>query len=390
LVQEKTYKWIQARLREIDSGTLSEKDLARLKEIALEDPFVADALEGFHAHPYTDHADHLTAIEDKINVQKRARRRWLVPNLAVTAIAACLLLLIGAYAVIMRMDNEPSETLFVFVEPDSLLNVDSLAGAVAMEASPVTEGVSIEKANEPRGAVLESEESQSLAMRGERKAEKPAAKSTTINRQPSNLNDKIVAPAVALQEQKSIRIKGQVVDAATKEPLAFSPYLLGYSNQLAFTDGNGNFEIESPEKEFIINLKHKGYGEKTMVMSAATKVIALNQIPGNEIAGQLIDAGQKSVDSEINRNTVAYFAFRNFIDASSTLPLGTGVSDKGKKVVVEFVVLSSGRPSQIKITESTGDEKYDAEAIRLVSYGPDWVCVGGEESCKRSYIFYFQ
>lgn len=389
MVQEKTYKWVQARLREIDSGTLSEKDLERLKVIALEDPFVADALEGFHAHPDTDHTDHLTAIEEKINVQKRARRRWLVPNLAVTAIAACLLLLIGAYAVIMRMDNEPSETLFVFVEPDSLLTMDSVTGAIAMEASPAVDGVPVEKANEPPGAILESEGSQSIAMRGER-AKKSATESTIARRQSSNLNDKIVAPAVAPQEQKSIQVKGQVVDAATKEPLAFSPYLLGYSNKLNFTDANGNFDIESPEKEFVINLKHKGYGEKTMVMSADTKIIALNQIPENAVKRDAIAADDESVDMGMDSNTEAYFAFRNFIDASSTLPLGTGVSNNGKQVVVDFIVLSNGRPSQVRVRESAGDEKYDAEAIRLISSGPDWVCVGGRESCKRSYIFYFQ
>lgn len=376
-------------MREIDSGTLSEKDLARLKEIALEDPFVADALEGFHAHSDTDHRDRLTAIEEKINVQKRARRRWLVPNLAVTAIAACLLLLIGAYAVIMRMDNEPSETLFVFVEPDSLLTMDTVAGAIAMEASPAVDGVPVEKANETPGAILESEGSQSISMRGER-AKKSAEESTIARRQPSNLNDKIVAQAVAPVEPKSIRIKGQVVDAATKEPLAFSPYLLGYSNKLAFTDGNGNFDIESPEKEFVINLKHKGYGEKTMVMSAATKVIELNQIPENAVKMDASSADQETSETGMNRNTAAYFAFRNFIDVSSALPLGTGVSNNGKQVIVDFIVLSNGRPSQVRVRESSGDAKYDAEAIRLISSGPDWVCVGGQGSCKRSYIFYFQ
>jgi len=72
LDQELTYKWIQERLRELHSGTLSEQDRLRLVEIAKDDPFVSDALEGFHAHPDEAHAEHLDAIAAKIKQTKRA------------------------------------------------------------------------------------------------------------------------------------------------------------------------------------------------------------------------------------------------------------------------------------------------------------------------------
>ena len=112
--QELTYKWIQERLRELNSGTLSEQDRLRLVEIAKHDPFVSDALEGFHAHPDEEHAQHLQAITAKIKQPKRERRRWLIPNLTVTAIAASILLIVATYAVITRIEHKTDETLFVF------------------------------------------------------------------------------------------------------------------------------------------------------------------------------------------------------------------------------------------------------------------------------------
>ena len=133
--QELTYKWIQERLRELHSGTLSEQDRLRLVEIAKDDPFVSDALEGFHAHPDEAHAEHLDAIAAKIKQTKRARRRWLIPNLTVTAIAASILLIVATYTVITRMEKSSDETLFVFVAPDSLAQHDSLAGGMAMEST---------------------------------------------------------------------------------------------------------------------------------------------------------------------------------------------------------------------------------------------------------------
>lgn len=124
--QEQTYKWIQERLRQLHSGTLSEEDRRRLMEIAEHDPFVADALEGYTTHPDGEHAEYLEYLSEKITHHKRERRRWLIPNLTITAIAASLLIIIATYAVITRMEKKTDETLFVFVAPDSLPQHDSM------------------------------------------------------------------------------------------------------------------------------------------------------------------------------------------------------------------------------------------------------------------------
>ena len=134
--QEQTYKWVQERLRQLHAGTLSGSDLERLREIALEDPFVADALEGYAAHPDDSHAESLQYLESKIVSVRRERRRWLIPNLTITAIAASLLIIIATYAVMTRMDHQSEEKTFVFVSPDSLPSHVSSSEGVAMAQPP--------------------------------------------------------------------------------------------------------------------------------------------------------------------------------------------------------------------------------------------------------------
>lgn len=386
---------MQARLREIDSGTLSEKDFARLKEIAREDPFVADALEGFNAHPHAGHTDHLIAIEEKIKVYKRERRRWLVPNLAVTAIAACLMLLIGAYAVIMRMDNEPSETTFVFVDPDSLASIDAANGSVAMESSQINEEEENSQLSSEAIAPLKEEATSGMNSKKETSNAATPGEMQSRQRMTSKGNPAAGAPspsekADAIVAEKPLHmhhITGSIVDAQTNLPIAFSPYLLGHTNKLSFTDVNGNFEFDALEETIVINLKHAGYEERTLSFSTDKNVtLVLHPKPENESTAV---AAETSVNQE--KYVQAYFAFRDYISGASLLPLGTGITPNGKTVIVEFTVGQNGRPTNFKIDDaSTGEKKHIKEALRLIDSGPEWTCPGGEALCRRSYTFYFQ
>ena len=109
--QEKTYKWIQDRLRELNAGTIAEADFRQLETLAKDDPFVADALEGYQSHPDLDHTEFLDSLTQKIKPFKRERRRWLIPNLTVTAVAASLILIVGFYAVMTRMSTNENKDM---------------------------------------------------------------------------------------------------------------------------------------------------------------------------------------------------------------------------------------------------------------------------------------
>lgn len=413
--QEQTYKWIQARLRELDSGSISEEDRLRLVDIALKDPFVADALEGFHAHPEADHDHHLNSIEQKITLTKRNRRSWLIPNLAVTAIAASFIIILATYAVLMRMDKDSNETEFVFVSPDSILISDPASGAVAME-------------DESRGAIEQEDANALTSNRADQPtSQQPPSATPTAEETFSNPTNSGVAKtnttsptggnakmndattfsdpkasskstkenANANQAQYTLtekRLTGRVTDAATGLPLPYAPFLASNSNKLTFTDDQGNFEVMVSEPEVVLQIKSTGFEDTTFVLASNTDraTIALRT--------STADKTQKSTRSSQSNNTAesqrtaitSYFAFSQYIASSSLIPLGTGITSTGKKVTVAFEVTSTGRPQKIKVVTSSGDKSYDAEAIRLINKGPDWVCSKGETSCVRSYTFYFQ
>ncbi len=432
--QEQTYKWIQERLRQLNSGTLSEADRLRLVEIAREDPFVADALEGFNAHPDIEHAEHLEALKKKITPVRRVRRRWLIPNLTVTAVAASVLLIVATYMVITRIEKPADESVLVMIAPDTLTH-DSLNGAIAMEPETKMSTDAGEKVYETEGTV-EKEVADKPAHAAAKETSPPAsAGATTAAKKPAVIaadpgvesSPVIAAPAAppvaddqpvadediaseskvelsrakrdegyyANQMDASLmmsRVTGHVVDAQNGEPIAKAKLLVSYSNQVFYPDILGSFELYLPETEAVIQVASEGYTESNKVIHQGEENILVSLEPGT-IAPPLNVAGSIAkgpVSPSRNPEIESFLNIHQYITSSSTFALTTEPSAARRKVMVEFKVGRDGNPKNITVVESSRDKNYDGEAVRLIENSPDWFCPGGEYPCVRRYTFYFR
>lgn len=116
MAEQLDHIWVQDRLRELSKGQLSESNRNRLQELATNDPFIADALEGYESTSDADHSLILDRLHDRIHKTKRARRRWLIPNMTITVIAALVLVLIGAWVVI-KWTHQTDEIQTVTLPP---------------------------------------------------------------------------------------------------------------------------------------------------------------------------------------------------------------------------------------------------------------------------------
>ena len=432
--QEQTYKWIQERLRQLNSGTLSEADRLRLVEIAREDPFVADALEGFDAHPDTAHAQHLDALAKKIKPTPRLRRRWLIPNLTVTAVAASVLLIVATYMVITRIEKPSDESVMVMIAPDTLTH-DSVNGVVAMEPDTKMSTAADEKINAPERTVEKERADKPMHTSSKETSPPASAGATTTAKKPAVIaadaevesSPVIASPAAppvaddqpvadediaaeskvelsrakrdegyyANQMDASLmmsRVTGHVVDAQNGEPIAKAKLLVSYSNQVFYPDILGNFELYLPENEAVIQVASEGYTENNKVIHQGDENILVSLEPGT-IAPPLNVAGAAAkgpVTPSRNPAIESFLNIHQYITTSSTFALTTEPSAARRKVTVEFKVGRDGNPKNITVVESSRDKNYDGEGVRLIESGPDWICPGGEYPCVRRYTFYFR
>ena len=433
--QERTYKWVQDRLRELHSGTLSEQDLTRLKEMALTDPFVADAMEGFYAHPDSEHANRLYVIEQKIKQTKRERRRWLVPNLTVTAIAASVMVIVATYAVISRMQKDNEETLLVFVAPDSLSNTDTIVPDIAMEEDARYASETKEDEAEAEPAIASSPDSktqETFANKKESKAstevsgqtgekrmvtDAQAKSSTNTQSTPAAAtpaDDDIPPPTkdLAISSQNEMarsksdegfyanqmnpnlmqtRVTGRVLDATTSNPLP-AKIQVNFSNQAFYTDGQGFFELSIPDPVAVLQVSYAGLVDSTFVVRQGEENIQVGLRAGALIPNQNM-AGAKNkgpVYATSDPTIQSHLQFSSYIQSNALLQLTPEPSAARRKVTVEFNVKKDGRPSDINVIETSRDKTYDSEAIRLIKEGPGWVCIDNVYPCPRKYTFYFR
>jgi TonB family protein len=435
LDQETTYKWIQERLRELNSGTLSESDRLRLVSIAKDDPFVADALEGFHANPEVDHNDSLDKLTRQIKFTRRERRRWFMPNLTVTAIAASFLVILATYGVIVQVQKKNEEAVFVFVAPDTLSTSDTILNDIVMESEPVEETKRILK-DTPSESTSRKETSQSspvtssVAKTTEAVPTPPAVESdenvvtggaTYGNAQPgaavpspSSMDDsKSLAADRAMKSQSEMagkkrdegyyanqmdpdvmrsRVTGRVIEAVSGDPLMYAKLSVSYTNQLFYTDAQGYFELYLPEEEAVVNVTYTKLVDSTFIIKQGDENIEVALNEGTTIGTmQNQEAVSKGpVTSLTNPAIESYFYIHRYITSNATLELTPDPSSARRKVIVEFKVKKDGRPSDMTVIESSRDKTYDGEALRLIKESPDWVCPGEQYPCMRRYTFYFR
>lgn len=433
--QELTYKWIQERLRELHSGTLSEQDRLRLVEIAQHDPFVSDALEGFHAHPDIEHTEHLEELKQKIRHTKRERRRWLIPNLTVTAVAASVLLIVATYIVITRIEKPVEENVFVMVAPDTL-TIDDTASTAAKELYMRMPGEGDQEAYTAAGS-SEKEVTGQADVKGATKKQDPFKPAATTDKTPDvtsaapsataetfepltpppTFNPEDDEPPVEegmpMQSKVELsrakrdegyyanqmnpalmqsRVIGHVADAHSGVPIMSAKLAVDYSNQLFYTDIEGGFELYIPQPEAVLQVTYPGYADTVLIIKPTEENILVDMKPGSILSSNVIAGTQRKgpVPSGTLNPVSSFHHFYNYISAASSLQLTSEASSARRKVTLEFTVKSDGRPRDINVLETSRDKTYDNEAKRLLESGPDWVCQGGGYPCLRSYTFYFR
>lgn len=464
MAQELTYKWVQDRLRDLHAGKLSAKDKARLESIALQDPFVADALEGYKAHPDAMHDAYLAALAEKIRHAPRERRRWLIPNLTVTAIAASVMLIIATYAVITRMAPTSEESLTVILNTDSLDLQDSLpAGTVVWSESdkamaedlldepvtettnpgmasnssfpssrsktippPIVEGDDLvlaeiksqpssleekEGRNEIAGNIANPSDTRATEIMS---AAEIKSKTSPLERgredeldadtekpKPSEVdNNKEDIALYANQMNPDLmarRVTGRVINPSGT-PLHGVDIRVANTNLGATSGDEGRFELFLPLPQNDIQVYLPGYAQATVQLEQGQmdKDIVLEPALEDAIVSyQKLDTKDPQRDDAIKpatagapRSQVSSDIWTGYIKTSSRIPLRENYYMPGKEVTVQFRIRSNGKPDDLRLLRSSGEKRYDDEALRLIREWDKWQCE--VKDCLKEYTLYFE
>ena len=403
-------------------GKLDAKAMHFVERQALEDPFVAEALEGLKQSPKRKQTLSILQkqLYDRVSEKPIKRKLWGITtqrlSIAATATVAFIAVSILFF---MRETNRRNAEIAAHKQGGVMVQLDSTTAIAAAKpnedtvAQSTTRAALVDKAITAKtGDLAKNTKTKPIVQPAEQqiaeakavsdynraraaKAESLGAYAYKAKAEQSALNEPVVAatPAPAFGSSK-IAFSGNVVDQSNGQPVQGAVVKLAGSKNVTATDAKGYFYLpadsNAKDKDLLINaigfkeLPVAGLQDPNAIKSALSGNKSLNEIAlitgsnghkKENIAAPKItlraeqNLDGKSADSITKPVPVSTINYSQYLENNNKL-----YNPKGPEqfVILSFKVKSNGRPTNISVIKSL-NKKADAEAKRLIQEGPDWV-----------------
>ncbi len=410
------------------AGTMSGKEMHALERAALEDPFLADALEGY-AFTNTQEED-LALLRAQLSgkterkkiffLSPRANNGWL-------RIAAMLVIIAGVGTVFYRINykeaaeglavNKPIPVIPPAQIPDSqtVVKIDPPAvnptinnGLTTTASVPVIakriQPNNIKTAPQPvaddnigYAETVQSKYYRRSDSSNVNTVPPPVLAEVTRKEQIADVFKKVPEPVALQSVKKSIKtdkdgiadykMEGRVTDDKGAPIQGAAVQVNG--STLAITDRTGNFSVQTNEPVVTASVASEGYAARDMVLNNKT---SNNVSLGKQTEGMVSatnQIGAKDENADLLRRAIQNKPFPNALEKAKMDPVdsvafinyadknlkeekrGSGIPYSGK-VILSFTVNKKGVPENIKTEQSLCDA-CDKQAVSLLKAGPKWI-----------------
>jgi TonB family protein len=416
-------------LRKWLTGEARAGEERQLDQSAKDDPFLAEALEGYRNAPEADYARNLTRIKAELrNRYGRNHRRGGVVYLPRIAAAIAVLILAGGGWWLLNRDQnfEKSGTL-------TQETGDNRERAPAVNIKPAEEEISADTGAPPTASGRpenqaaskpKDQDSEPIALMQEKApaaqpekeagdqiafeditTRQPAARSRAAPEEfrvpnkevqavpPAPSRDAILEPSPKALDNASTgyswTITGRVIDSEGNPLIGVNVLLPGTSTgAVTGLDGRFSIRIDQPDRQLVFS--YTGFDSKTLPADTAGEMqVALSEssLSLDEVAVTGFSEKKKAkagAGASSVRPKGGFVKFEEYVSKNISYPAAALENGVKGVVIVEFSVDKNGKLSDFKVVQSLG-YGCDEEAVRLLKEGPKWEIVGNLESAKASY-----
>lgn len=398
-------------------GLRKGKEAHRLEKESMQDPFLADAMDGYNQVE----GNHEQRIE-KLRMQVSAHSAKKKSTYAITwSIAACLIIGFGISSYFLFLKKSMTDEVFIAEESVSIKLAEPPAPPtpaipatptvpatpqkeialattkVKTDSTPISEITArqadkkdmiaeIQTTSQPQGAPVAA-----VPMMEEVSEETAALQEVvaTIDTFESESDKKMKLAKVATILPQNNMIKGRVTDGKG-EPLIGASVTYKGTNIGTITNMNGEFSLVKKDDKKRLTAEYIGYDPvEIQVDTSRTMLIAMNENKQalNEVVvvGYGAKKNKKSTtlgsDAKVKEQTekeitlqpvIGKRSYQKYLKEHLVRPTDEKCAQVKGKVVLTFLINKEGRPFYIKVKESLC-ESADKEAIRLIQEGPDWI-----------------
>ncbi|HEX6845734.1 MAG TPA: TonB family protein [Chitinophagaceae bacterium] len=412
-------------------GRLSSAEMHAIEKAAMDDPFLADALEGYKDVNLA--AAGLETLKEKIDKRsgasvpvvslKRKRFTWIKA-------AAAIIIIVGAGLLIQQLfSTRNNESLATFdtkekqsenikqvppIVQDSInknQNIQAMADTPAKSEQKASLSATINSAvakpddtnkkNDESDIVLQKNEPVNVTAgletfaNAERKNEAAKEKSDA-GRSPDDsteLNDKktdglrsVAKPQAKQANYEADRFGNltlnntynyRVVDAQNN-PVPFANVMNTRDNVGTYTDIRGHFNLVSSDSVLNVQIKSLGYN------AANYKLVPGNTQPGDLVLKEdertetlvqnrkVVSSVSRKDSADIEEPEVGWGNYNTYVANNIQIPETVRAKNIRSNVELSFDIDKTGQPINIKVTRSSQCKECDEEARRLLKEGPKW------------------
>jgi len=371
------------------------------------DPFAAESLEGFEGISASQTFDDLEDLSQRMHKRLTIRRRVMINRITATAaavlVAAASLLTVfheelGIFPsqVSLTEPSEQSKDIISYPSADDGITdeasgqeksdkQDASIDDIRSEAAKKTE--SLAGAGETAGLGESDQSDISYQLEEEEMTQEISVEDMARARSIDNAG----APITLKESGAGSVLSGVVISSEDNQPLPHAVISVKGTNQSAFTDLQGNFEISVGEEGEVTLVTDFIGMEAQEIKTEDQTGIMITMEPSREASEKVLIRGLGSKsrmgmpkaaktayadDTEISSDVKSAEPidgkrqFMNYVEDNMVFPTNTRLNRA--VVVLSFVVDPNGRPTRITILKSP-EEVFSTEAIRLMVQGPDWV-----------------
>ncbi len=434
--KEKYYSSQADQVRRYLNGEMNPSEMHALEKSALDDPFLADAIEGLQSQPHQQLKEDFDDVSNRVSKRTEGRVfRMPVSVIILRAAAAVVILaLIGIAGNYMFNSNQVAEKTIAEVKPSEkkadlqqsdTSSIKGLVETIAPEKTTtapeqnVTTASAEKKVSKPviiPSTVTDEKVKDSIVVQKESKdiAAAPAEHLLIESREKESqkipdvkvsrvLNGRVAGVDANKNfgpggSQNVFFYNGQVKDQ-NNQPVSFANITIKNSNSTTYADAQGNFRFIAADSLLNIDIRSVGFAAQSAVLTYRDPNPVLLLKPMSSALDEKVVSGKsKKVKPFVEIKS-------QFKDSLSDdgLPAAEPVDGwgayhlyllnnvktlfdaSGKKidgmVTVSFLISESGWQSEFKIEKSLNTIA-DKEAIRLIKEGPKWELYNSEKPMR--------
>ena len=397
-------------------GLRKGKEAHRLEKESMQDPFLADAMDGYSQME----GNHEQRIE-KLRMQVSAHSAKKKNTYAITwSIAACLIIGFGISSYFLFLKKSMTDEVFIAEESvSSKLAEPAIPPTPAIPATPTVPATpqkeialattkvktdstpiseitarqadkkdmiaKIQTTSQPQGAPVAA-----VPMMEEVSEETAALQEVvaTMDTFESESDKKMKLAKVATILPQKNMIKGRVTDEKG-EPLIGASVTYKGTNIGTITNMNGEFSLVKKDDKKRLTAEYIGYDPvEIRVDTSRTMLIAMNENKQtlNEVVvvgygakknkkstttGNVVTVKEQAKKEITPQPVIGKRSYQKYLKENLVRPTDDNCKDIKGEVVLSFFVDEEGKPQNITVIHGLC-EFADKEAIRLVKEGPKW------------------